>query len=134
MSVARIASALLSADLAVGIAPMLGAVPTSHAAASRTARAQATTSLAGHRWPHRVQVDGKAGRDAVVIIGGKDLTLYSFGTGPGHIRVRARLTNGRRTSSSRQLLSYLSVRSPWTPWLGATNLDHQGGKEMMVGF
>src|SRR3954471_16385493 len=135
MSVARTASALLSAALAVGIAPMLGAVPASHAAASRTAHAQATTSLAGHRWRHTVQVDGKGGRDAVVIIGGKDLTLDSFNQGTGHISIRVHLANTRRTlSASRQVFGYLSVRRPWTPWLGATNLDHRGGKELLLGF
>jgi hypothetical protein len=44
------------------------------------------------------------------------------------------LTNSQRTLSSRQFLTYLSVRSPWTPWLGATNLDHRGGREIMLGF
>jgi hypothetical protein len=81
-----------------------------------------------------VQVDAKAGRDSVVLIGGKDLKLDSFGNGIGHVVVRVHLTNSRRILSSRQFLTYLSVRKPWTPWLGATNLDHRGGKEMLLGF
>lgn len=132
MSVRRVAPAFLVTAVAVG-STMLGAMPTSHAVTARTPRAQAATSLAGHRWRHRVQVDGRAGRDAVVIVGGKDLTLDSFGLGLGHISVRVHLANGRRTVSSRQFLGYISVRHPWTPWLGATNLDHRGGKELVLG-
>jgi len=131
MSVVPGAPAFLITALAVGSA-ILVAVPTSHAAGGGPA--QIATSLAGHHWRHRVQLDGKAGRDGVVIIGGKDLTLDSFGNGIGHVLVRVHLTNGRRTLSSRQFITYLSVRSLWTPWLGATNLDHRGGKEILVGF
>lgn len=127
------APTFLVTALTVG-ATLLGTVPTSDATAAGIALARDDTSLAGHHWRHRVQVDGKAGRDAVDIVGGKDLTLNSFNTGIGHILVHVRLANSGRTLSSRQSLSYLSVLSPWTPWLGATNLDHRGGKEILVGF
>ncbi|MDX6301196.1 MAG: hypothetical protein QOF53_2410 [Nocardioidaceae bacterium] len=133
MSVARTAPAFLITAVAVG-STMLAAVPASHAVSGRTARAPSVTSLAGHRWRHRVQVDGRAGRDAVVIVGGKDLALDSFGSGLGHISIRVHLANRRRIASSRQVLGYLSVRHPWTPWLGATNLNHRGGKELLLGF
>jgi hypothetical protein len=133
MSASSGARAFLVTALTVGSA-ILVAAPTSHAAAGGPARAQAVTSLAGHHWRHRVQVDGKARRDAVVMIGGKDLELDSFGNGIGHVLVRVHLSNGRRTLSSRQFLGYVSVRRPWTPWLGATNLDHRGGKEIVLGF
>ncbi len=132
MSVPRGAQRFMVA-LAIGSTALV-AVPASHAVAGRTAHARATTSLAGHRWRHRVQVDGQAGQDAVVLIGGKDLKLDSFGNGIGHVLVRVHLANSRRTLSSRQFMTYLSVRKPWTPWLGAASLDHRGGKEIMVGF
>lgn len=133
MSVTRRTPAFLVTTLAA-CAAMLGTVPTSDATPGGTAPAEGATSLAGHHWLHRVQVDGRAGRDAVVIIGGKDLTLDSFRMGIGHILVHVHLANTPRTLSSRQSLSYVSVLSPWTPWLGATNLDHRGGKEILVGF
>jgi hypothetical protein len=133
MLVTRGAPGFLITTLAVG-ATMLGAVPISDATPGGNAQAQGDTSLSGRHWRHRVQVDGKAGRDAVVIIGGQDLTLDSFDMGIGHISVHVHLANSQRTLSSRQSLSYLSVLSPWTPWLGATNLDHRGGKEILVGF
>jgi hypothetical protein len=28
----------------------------------------------------------------------------------------------------------MSVSSPWTPWLGATDLDRRPGKEMVIGY
>lgn len=134
MSVTRGVQAFVATALAV-ISTVLGSVPTSHAApAGRTAQAQAVISLAGHQWRHRVQVDGRAGRDAVVITGGRDLQLDSIGNGIGHIRVRVNLASSRRILRSRQFITYLSVLSPWTPWLGATRLDHRRGKEILLGF
>jgi hypothetical protein len=130
---AREAPAFLVTALAAG-SVVLAAVPTSHAAAEVPTRADAVTSLAGHHWRHHVQVDGKSGPDPVVIIGGKDLELNSAKIGTGHILVRVHLTNSPRVVSSRQFLSYGSVSSPWTPWLGATNLDHRGGRELVLGF
>jgi hypothetical protein len=130
---ARRVPAFLATVLAVSGA-MTGAVSTSRPAAAGTASSQSGTSLAGHHWRHRVQVDGRSGPDTVVIIGGKDLELDSTGFGTGHIVVRVNLSTGRRVVSSRELVGYLSVLSPWTPWLGATDLDHRGGKELVVGF
>ena len=110
---------------------VLVSVTTSDAAPAQT---HADTSLAGHHWRHKVQVDGTAGRDTVLITGGKDLTLDSFGMGTGHIRIRVELANSRRILTLRQFISYYSVRQPWTPWVGATDLDHRGGKEIVLGF
>jgi hypothetical protein len=130
MTTSRRSRAILVSVSAVS-GTVLTLMPPGNAAASQT---HADTSLAGHHWRHQVQVDGKAGRDTVLITGGKDLRLDSFGMGTGHIRVRVQLANGRRIQSSRQFISYFSVRQPWTPWVGATNLDHRGGKEILLGF
>ncbi len=97
-------------------------------------QARATTSLAGHHWRHRVQVDGRGGRDVVVLVGGKDLQLDELGNGVGHVGVRVRLSNGRGTVTARLFVTYFSVRTPWTPWVGATDLDRRGGKELVLGF
>jgi hypothetical protein len=98
--------------------------------------AQHVKKLAGHRWRHVAQVDGKRGVDRIVIVGDKDLTLGQFqsGEGFGHITVHVHLAGTSQTISSRQFISYVSPRKPWTPWFGATDLDHLGGKEIIVGF
>jgi hypothetical protein len=92
--------------------------------------------LAGHTWHYRAQIDGHGAGDRIVIVGGKDLTLGKFqpDEGLGHFFVRVHVAGSTHTVSSRQSMSYVSVRKPWTPWLGATALDRRGGKEMLVGF
>lgn len=111
-------------------------------AASLPASASATTtrgtaadrSLAGRHWHYRAQVDGRKGPDRIDVAAGSDLHLDAYGFGSGHVTVTVRLAGRHKTVRSRQFLDYLSVRSPWTPYLGATNLDKRGGKEILMGF
>ena len=92
-----------------------------------------TKSLAGHRWRYQAQVDGVGGLDRIVIVGSKDLHLNDIG-GSGHITVSVRLAGTRRVASKRLDLSdYYSPQKHWTPWYGATQLDHGFGKELLIG-
>jgi hypothetical protein len=117
---------------------LLAAGATVPAAAVTHRPAVPAKSLAGHVWRYNEQIDGKGGVDKVVIDAGKDLTLDRFGPGSGgsgHFTVRVHLAGTTTNVSSRQLMGgYLSPRKHWTPFYGATNLDHKGGKEILVGF
>lgn len=111
-------------------------VTTASTAASEQGSAQRVRDLSGHRWHYRAQVDGARGVDRVVIVGGKHLRLGQFqpGQGDGHVTVQVHLAGSGRTLSARRFLTYTSVRKPWTPWLGATDLDHRSGQEILIGF
>jgi hypothetical protein len=130
---------VLATGIVVGLAVACGtaASATTGRAAShmreRVAAGGDTKDLSGHRWRHRVQVDGAGGRDRVVIVGGKDLRVNGIG-GTGHITVSVRLHGTHRRASKRVDLSYYnSPHKHWTPWYGATNLDRVTGKELLVG-
>jgi hypothetical protein len=90
-------------------------------------------SLAGHRWHYRAQVDGAHGKDRITLTALKGFTLTD-GMGSGQVKVRVRFAGGTRFAEVWQDVSYISVRTPWTPWLGATNLDRLPGKEIVIGF
>jgi hypothetical protein len=91
------------------------------------------TSLAGHRWHYRAQVDGVGDSDRITVVGGKDLRLTDLG-GSGHVTVRVHLAGTVRTVSRRLRLSYYySPRKRWTPWYGAAQLDHRSGRELLLG-
>jgi hypothetical protein len=118
-------------------AALLTAALVSPAAASSIPRsARHVRHLSGHTWRYQAQVDGSRAADRVVIVGGKDLTVGRFqpDEGFGHFTVHVQLAGSAHAVSSRQFTTYVSVRKPWTPWLGATDLDQRGGKEILVGF
>jgi hypothetical protein len=121
---------------AVAVALMLSAGVTTASAAPDRAAARQVTNLAGNTWTYHAQIDGKGGVDRIVIVGGKDLTVgkYQLDQGYGHFTVTVYFAGSTHSASSRQFLTYDSVRTPFTPWLGATNLDQQGGKEILVGY
>jgi hypothetical protein len=124
------------AALAVVVLIASGAAPAGATPERRSA--PQVTRLAGHKWHYHAQIDGKRGVDRIVIVGGKDLALNKYGPGSGgsgHFTVHVRLAGTTRTVSSRQsLFGYISPLKHWTPWFGATNLDHRSGKEILVGF
>lgn len=103
-------------------------------AASLPASAAAESkSLAGKQWHYQAQVDGIGEPDQIDIMGGKDLAKKPFGTS-GHFTVTVHLAGTGTTVSKRLELSYYySPRKPWTPWYGATQLDHLGGNELLFG-
>jgi hypothetical protein len=91
------------------------------------------TSIAGRQWHYRAQIDGRDGKDRITITAQPGFTLDG-GWGNGQVLVHVDFDGGTRFAEIRQDVSYYSARTPWTPWLGATNLDRRGGKEIVLGF
>lgn len=92
------------------------------------------SATSAHTWTFRAQVDGLRGKDAITITALPGFKITRFGTGSGTVKVHVDLDGGGATEVFVDVVGYLSVRSPWTPWLGATDLDHQPGKELVLGF
>ena len=90
-------------------------------------------SLAGEQWHYRAQVDGRGHRDSITITAQPGFTLEN-GFGVGEVLVHVDFSGHRGFAEARQQVSYYSVRKPWTPWLGATDLDRRGGNEIVLGF
>lgn len=90
-------------------------------------------SLAGEQWHYRAQVDGRGGKDRITITAQPGFTLDN-GFGLGQVLLHVDFAGHRGFAEAWQDVSYYSVRTPWTPWLGATNLDRVGGKEIVLGF
>ena len=93
----------------------------------------APRSLAGEQWHYRAQIDGRGGKDRITITAQPGFTLDD-GWGMGQVLVHVDFAGGRGFAETWQDVSYYSVRTPWTPWLGATNLDRRGGREILLGF
>jgi hypothetical protein len=90
-------------------------------------------SLAGAQWHYRAQIDGRGGKDRITITAQPGFTLDN-GWGMGQVLLHVDFAGGRGFAETWQDVSYYSVRKPWTPWLGATDLDRRGGKEILLGF
>src|SRR3954451_6036316 len=101
--------------------------------ASPASPASAGQPAAGDTWHYRAQVDGLGGKDAVTITPQPGFAVYDFGQGQGQLLVHVDCASGAIAEVYVDSVDYYSVRSPWTPWLGATGLDHQAGKEMGLG-
>ena len=121
----------------VGVVALLPAATMAPAGADRTTLhgepGAATRSLAGERWHYRAQVDGRGGADRITITAQPGFTLQN-GLGLGQVLLHVDFADNRGFAETRQDVSYYSVRKPWTPWLGATNLDRRGGAEIVLGF
>lgn len=89
--------------------------------------------LAGEQWHYRAQVDGRGGIDRITITARPGFTLER-GWGRGQVLLHVDFAGDRGFAEAWHDVSYYSVRQPWTPWLGATNLDRRGGKEIVLGF
>jgi hypothetical protein len=87
-----------------------------------------------HSWSYRAQVDGIGGKDAITITTLPGFRINRYGQGSGQVKVHVDLDGGGASEVYVDIAGYLSVRSPWTPWLGATDLDHLPGKELVIGF
>jgi len=93
-----------------------------------------TAASSAHSWSYRAQVDGVGGRDAITITTLPGFKINRFGQGSGQVKVHVDFDGGAFAEVGFDLYGYVSVRRPWTPWLGATDLDHRPGKEIIVGF
>lgn len=121
---------VLAVFVSAAVVASSGAAPV---AAQSPSEASSARHLSGERWHHRAQVDGRGGLDRITITALPGFVVTN-GMGMGTIRVRVDFAGGHRFAEAVQPVSYYSVRSPWTPWLGATNLDRRGGKEIVLGF
>lgn len=90
-------------------------------------------SVAGEQWHYRAQVDGRGGMDRITITAQPGFSLEN-GLGLGQVLLHVDFADDRGFAETWQDVSYYSVRKPWTPWLGATNFDRRGGKEIVLGF
>ena len=103
------------------------------ALAAGTVTAPATAAALPHRWVHHVDVDGDGARDRVVLVRGDDISV-DHRTGSGHFRVRVHLASGN-VVSKRMSVSYYydGTGDHWSPWFGATQIDHVDGRDLVVG-
>jgi hypothetical protein len=113
----------------LGVAALITATATSQAAAPGNA-----PSDVQHRWVHHTDVNGDGVIDRVVLIAGDDLTVQQ-GTGSGHFTVRFKLGGLDYVGDKRMRVDYYygGRGSDWTPWFGATQIDHHPGKDVIVG-
>jgi len=125
---------IVSALATLGLLPAAARAPAGAAEASVSSEPSAVyRSLAGEQWHYRAQIDGRDGLDDITITAQPGFTL-SYGFGLGQVLVHVDFNGGPAFAEAWQDLSYYSVRTPWTPWLGATDLDRRGGQEILLGF
>lgn len=86
-----------------------------------------------HRWVHHADVNGDGVTDRVVLVADDDLVVRQ-GAGTGHFTVRFELGGLDYVGERRMHVSYYYGGSNWTPWFGATQIDHRPGKDVIVGF
>lgn len=116
-----------SATAAVAVAVLAGAGGSAVAQTSRPGTLPRT-------WVHHTDVDGDGVTDRVTIVRGDDLHV-SQGMGSGHYTVRVALSSGGHVAKRLNASYYYSARQdPWTPWFGATQIDHHRGKELLLGY
>lgn len=85
------------------------------------------------RWVYHADVDGDGANDRVVLTADDDLTVHQR-VGSGHYRLRVRFADG--TVAARRMhvdYYYSGNRGGWTPWYGATQIDHVRGQELVLG-
>lgn len=88
------------------------------------------------RWIRHADVDGDGVRDRIVVTLGRDFEMYDAHDGSGHYRVRVTLSRtGNRVVKRLVADHYADFRDDeWTPWFGATQVDHRTGKELLLGY
>jgi hypothetical protein len=86
----------------------------------------------GTTWHYRAQIDGLNGRDDITITASPGF-VFDHGAGDGMVTVTVALDGGSTSVLYVSLVEYYSVRSPWTPWLGAADLDKWPGRELVIG-
>jgi len=134
MRLTGFATAIVSTLVGVALLPVATITPAgADRAVLHDEAVAATRSLAGEQWHYRAQVDGRDGKDRITITAQPGFTLDN-GFGLGQVLLHVELAGHRGFAETTQDVSYYSVRTPWTPWLGATNLDRAGGKEIVLGF
>jgi hypothetical protein len=86
------------------------------------------------RWVHHVDLDGDGVADRVVITADRDLKIRN-GMATGHYTVRVMLSSTGGVVTRRLYTDGYdgNVHHPWTPWFGTADLDHVGGKEILLG-
>jgi hypothetical protein len=95
--------------------------------------ASAAVPSAGDTWHYRADIDGDGAQDAVTISALPGFTVNDYGQGQGQVLVHVDFASGGFAEAYVDSVDYYSVRSPWTPWLGASDLDHRPGKEIVIG-
>jgi hypothetical protein len=104
------------------------------ALAAAVAVAPPAAGSSAHTWSFRAQVDGVGGADTITITTLPGFTVNRFEIGSGQIKVHVDFDGGGASEVLVDVAGYVSVRSPWTPWLGATDLDHRPGDELVLGY
>jgi hypothetical protein len=99
------------------------------------ALAYTRTAKPAWRTVHYADLDGDGQPDKIWFTLGKDFRFRSQGFPTGHWTVHARISStGETVSRTFTVDDYgaLSKRR-WTPWVGATDLDHTGGQDIVLG-
>jgi hypothetical protein len=110
---------------------LLALAPLAPAVASLTGTA--TRAAAAHLWVFHADVDGDGHSDRIVIRAGKDLKHHAAGW-TGHYTVHVRLSSTHGTASKRLRMAFdESERRPFTPYVGAANVDGKPGREILTG-
>jgi hypothetical protein len=110
---------------------LLALAPPAAAIASPTG--PATQAATAHRWIFHADVDGDGHADRILIKAGKDLKRHVAGW-TGHYTVHVRLSSRHRTATKRLKMAFDdSERKPFTPYVGAANVDGRAGREVLTG-
>jgi hypothetical protein len=120
--------------LVVALANSAVAAPAS--AQHRTTVQRRTTVPAWQRL-HHADLDGDGRPDTIWFTVGRDFrTKSNVGIPPqGHWTVHARISStGQTVSRTFRANGYGQLpKRRWTPWVGATNLDHTAGQDIVLG-
>jgi hypothetical protein len=115
------------------VASLLGSTWMSAADAHPKADRQASTQA----WQrvHHADLDGDRRPDTIWFTLGKDFRVPSEELPSGRWTVHARISStGATVSRTFQADGYGAItKRKWTPWAGATDLDHVGGQEIVLG-
>jgi hypothetical protein len=114
---------------AVLVAAMFGSMPMSTASAHSPSMTPAWARV------HYADLDGDGHADKIWFTLGADFDPGRWGQKSGHWTVHALISSTGATVSRTFLVDGYGALSKthWTPWVGATDLDHTGGEEIVLG-